>query len=148
MNFQKFIYDFLKFNDFSANFNDILTRAEALKSGAMGVWYIFGVVWCKKQPLWLRAVGLCHTFGVQLRVARAQGFHSLRSFHRLPVLCRPFGTIGYREVEVWCGQNQRSCKKQPLRLGWERHLGRRAAEIGDLAAEKRARAKSFLCLCC
>ena len=48
MNFQKFIYDFLKFNDFSANFHDILTRAEALKSGEMGVWYIFGVVWCKK----------------------------------------------------------------------------------------------------
>ena len=37
MNFQKFIYDFLKFNDFSANFHDILTRAEALKSGEMGV---------------------------------------------------------------------------------------------------------------
>ena len=38
MNFQKFIYDFLKFNDFSTNFHDILTRAEALKSGAVGVW--------------------------------------------------------------------------------------------------------------
>ena len=32
MNFQKFIYDFLKFNDFSTNFHDILTHAEALKS--------------------------------------------------------------------------------------------------------------------
>ena len=39
MNFQKFIYDFLKFNDFSANFHDISTRAEALKSCAMGVSY-------------------------------------------------------------------------------------------------------------
>ena len=48
MNFQKFIYDFLKFNDFSANFHDILTRAEALKSSAMGVKYKVGVVWCKK----------------------------------------------------------------------------------------------------
>ena len=102
MNFQKFIYDFLKFNDFSANFHDFSTRAEAQKSGEMGVWYgkvgvlhIFGVV-CRCQ------VGLCHTFGVQLCVARAQGFHSLRSFHRLPVLCRPFGTIGYRGVEIWC----------------------------------------------
>ena len=37
MNFQKFIYDFLKFNDFSAKFHDILTRAEALKSGAVGI---------------------------------------------------------------------------------------------------------------
>ena len=37
MNFQKFIYDFLKFNDFSANFHDISACAEALKSGARGV---------------------------------------------------------------------------------------------------------------
>ena len=37
MNFQKFIYDFLKFNDFSANFHDKNTRAEALKSGEMGI---------------------------------------------------------------------------------------------------------------
>ena len=44
MNFQKFIYDFLKFNDISANFHDILTRAEALKSDAMGVKYKVGVV--------------------------------------------------------------------------------------------------------
>ena len=41
MNFQKFVYDFLKFNDISANFHDISTRAEALKSGEMGVWYKF-----------------------------------------------------------------------------------------------------------
>ena len=41
MNFQKFIYDFLKFNDFSANFHDISARAEALKSCAVGVWYKF-----------------------------------------------------------------------------------------------------------
>ena len=52
MNFQKFIYDFLKFNDISANFHDILTRAEALKSCAVGVSYNVGVVWCKK-------VGFC-----------------------------------------------------------------------------------------
>ena len=51
MNFQKFIYDFLKFNDFSANFHDKNTRVEALKSCAMGIWYIFGVVWCKKVGL-------------------------------------------------------------------------------------------------
>ena len=37
MNFQKFIYDFLKFNDFSANFHDISTRAEAFFMCAMGV---------------------------------------------------------------------------------------------------------------
>ena len=37
MNFQKFIYDFLKFNDFSANFHDISTSAEAQKSDEMGV---------------------------------------------------------------------------------------------------------------
>ena len=54
MNFQKFIYDFLKFNDFSANFHDKNTRAEALKSRAMGVKYKVGVVWCKKQPSGLR----------------------------------------------------------------------------------------------
>ena len=101
MNFQKFIYDFLNFNDFSANFHDILTRAKALKSGAMGIWYIFGVGWCRKHPSRVCAMGLCHTvpltlspplvaphafsatallrlampsaFGVQLCVARAQG---------------------------------------------------------------------------
>ena len=39
MNFQKFIYDFLKFNDISANFHDISARAEALKSCEMGVNY-------------------------------------------------------------------------------------------------------------
>ena len=37
MNFQKFIYDFLKFNDISANFHDISACAEALKSDTMGV---------------------------------------------------------------------------------------------------------------
>ena len=37
MNFQKFIYDFLKFNDISANFHDKNTRAMGLKSCAMGV---------------------------------------------------------------------------------------------------------------
>ena len=37
MNFQKFIYDFLKFNDISANFHDISARAEALKSCKMGL---------------------------------------------------------------------------------------------------------------
>ena len=44
MNFQKFVYDFLKFNDISANFHDILTRAEAQKTGAVGVSYKVGVV--------------------------------------------------------------------------------------------------------
>ena len=44
MNFQKFVYDFLKFNDISANFHDILTRAEALKSCAEGVSYNVGVI--------------------------------------------------------------------------------------------------------
>ena len=34
MNFQKFIYDFLKFNDISTNFHDKNTRAEAQKSCA------------------------------------------------------------------------------------------------------------------
>ena len=37
MNFQKFIYKFLKFNDFSANFHDISTDFEAQKSGEMGI---------------------------------------------------------------------------------------------------------------
>ena len=36
MNFQKFIYDFLKFNDFSANFHDISACAMVLKLGAVG----------------------------------------------------------------------------------------------------------------
>ena len=93
MNFQKFIYDFLKFNDISANFHDILTHAEALKSCAVGVWYIFGDVLHIFGAVCCCEVGLCHTFGVQLRVARAQGFHSLRSFHRLPVMFQPFGLI-------------------------------------------------------
>ena len=80
MNFQKFIYDFLKFNDFSANFHDILTHAEALKSGEMGL--------CHTVPLTLSPplvaphafsatallrLAMPSAFGVQLRVARAQG---------------------------------------------------------------------------
>ena len=37
-----------------------------VKCGKVGVLYIFSVVYCG-------VVGLCHTFGVQLRVACAQG---------------------------------------------------------------------------
>ena len=44
MNFQKFIYDFLKFNDISANFHDILTRAEALKSNTHDIFINFNEV--------------------------------------------------------------------------------------------------------
>ena len=54
MNFQKFIYDFLKFNDISANFHDILTRAMGLKSGEMGVKYEQNLRSSTKQPLGLQ----------------------------------------------------------------------------------------------
>ena len=74
MNFQKFIYDFLKFNDFSANFHDILRRAMGLKSCAMGVSYrkqgdirsevevgcSKNLRSCKKQALRLRDMGVAN----------------------------------------------------------------------------------------
>ena len=37
MNFQKFIYDFLKFNDISANFHDSSTRAMGFSANFEGV---------------------------------------------------------------------------------------------------------------
>ena len=105
---REFIYEFSNFDDISTRENDKKTRAHDIFTHEIGVKCGQNQRSCTKQPLWLRAVGLCHTvpltlspplvaphafsatallrlampsaFGVQLRVARAQGFRSQAHF--------------------------------------------------------------------
>ena len=45
---REFIYEFSNFDDISWRENDKKSRAMGFSTREMGVWYIFGVVWCKK----------------------------------------------------------------------------------------------------
>ena len=120
---REFIYEFSNFDDIKSRENDKKSRTHDILTREMGVLHSFNVIYCCQVVLCrpvsltlspplvaphafsataLLRLAMPSAFGVQLRVARAQGFHSLRSFHRLPVLCRPVGTIGYRGVEIWC----------------------------------------------